>query len=61
MEGSMDGVQFANTVTNNANQHYANAVIVTINDPSDSDNGDVMAVIYDANDVDWNGSFALGK
>ena len=61
MEGAMSGVQFANTVTNNANKHYANAIIVTINDTSDSDNGDVMAVIYDANDVDWNGSFELGK
>jgi len=61
MEGAMSGVQFANTVTNNADKHYANAIIVTINDASDSDNGDVMAVIYDANDVDWNGSFELGK
>ena len=60
MEGTISGVQFANTVTNNANKHYANAIIVTINDTSDSDNGDVVAVIYDANDVDWNGSFELG-
>ena len=61
MEGAMSGVQFANTVNADTNKHYANAIIVTINDSSDSDNGDVMAVIYDANDVDWNGSFALGK
>ena len=58
MEGGLEGVQFANPGKTNSAKYMANAVIVTINDPSDSDNGDVMAVIYDANDIDWNDGVA---
>ena len=53
MEGGMEGIQFANPGKVTSTKYMANAIIVTINDTHNSDNGEVMAVIYDANDIDW--------
>ena len=50
MEGGMDGVQFANPGKVNSSKYIPNAIVVT---DSDDDNN-VLAVIYDANDIDWN-------
>ena len=53
-EGDINSVSFANPDSNNT-AYVPNAVIVTLNKPGDSNNGKVLAVIYDAVDIDWNG------
>ena len=50
MEGGMEGVQFANPGKVDSSKYIPNAIVVT---DSDDDNN-VLAVIYDANDIDWN-------
>ena len=50
MEGGMEGVQFANQGKVDSSKYIPNAIVVT---DSDDDNN-VLAVIYDANDIDWN-------
>ena len=53
-EGDINSVTFANP--NSTNTAYVpNAVIVTLNKPGDSNDGKVLAIIYDAVDIDWNG------
>ena len=54
MEGGMDGVQFANPGKVNSSKYIPNAIVVTIKDDTNKDDGNVLAVIYDANDIDWN-------
>ncbi|MEI3555355.1 MAG: hypothetical protein V8Q23_00790 [Eubacteriales bacterium] len=56
MEGGMAGVQFANPgkSTSSTTKYIPNAIVVTIKDNTNKDDGNVLAVIYDANDIDWN-------
>ena len=56
MEGGMEGVQFANPgkSISSTSKYIPNAIVVTIKDASNKDDGNVLAVIYDANDIDWN-------
>ena len=51
MEGGMEGIQFANPGKVTSTKYMANAIIVTV--LGGSDDGEVKAVIYDANDIDW--------
>ena len=53
MEGGMAGVQFANP-GKSPSKYIPNAIVVTIKDDTNKDDGNVLAVIYDANDIDWN-------
>lgn len=55
MEGGMEGVQFANPAAT-ANKYIPNAVMVTIKDGTEDK---VVAVVYDANNVDWESVKAL--
>ena len=55
MEGGMEGVQFA-TPAATANKYIPNAVMVTIKDGTEDK---VVAVVYDANNVDWESVKAL--
>ena len=50
MEGGMEGVQFANPGKVDSSKYIPNAIVVTNSD----DDNNVLAVIYDANDIDWN-------
>ena len=50
MEGGMEGVQFANPGKVDSSKYIPNAIVVTNSD----DENNVLAVIYDANDIDWN-------
>ena len=53
-EGDINSVTFANPNSTNT-KYVPNAVIVTLNKPRDSNDGKVLAIIYDAVDIDWNG------